>query len=489
MLLALLHKKRRNHRKPFTPSCSSVPTDPLTPTFVVAGEPGDAAWPTTTRQNLVLDGGNHRLIRSESCRKDSSMPDANLQTASRRKERLLAVSTFQLALFLRLLAAPNAGSFVFVPVTAQRPALILPIPDGQFSIPPQLKMPDFAPFVTNSTTDTATQPRAPEIEVASSSPRTAQPPVSTNTLDGPQERLLSPKPSNNDMSSTTTLVESSPILSDSTPWVGGTGLGNANLGKSGRVIEKLMAENDKLKREIKAEAAKREELQRTANAQKPRLEALQAENARLSHCKAVDESVIKRRDRKIEDLKAELDVERQKRESLEHRVQDAERKMGEYQEHSNKEVQQAVEEAKHATTHASILETSHRQLSSEYRQRIAAASKQLRELSDDREEDRKRLTKLDVVNHQMRQESEKARKLYNELLAASDRYKAEKDSEVDGVLGDVRQLKGGISEREGELETTLEEMHKVMNRMKWLMNMQKVNNENGVSSPPPSPPS
>ncbi|KAG9590685.1 hypothetical protein KCU86_g7362, partial [Aureobasidium melanogenum] len=363
------------------------------------------------------------------------------------------------------------------------------IGDGQFSDPPQLKMPDFAPFDSTSPVDVSSHPPAPETLSGLISPRTSQPPQSTNTRDSVQEQLLSPKPSNNDMSTTTTIIESSPILSDSTPWVGGTGLGNANLGKSGRVIEKLMAENDRLKREIKAEAAKREELQRTANAQKPRLEALQAENARLSHCKAVDESVIKRRDRKIEDLKAELDVERQKRESLEHRVQEAERKMGEYQEHSNKEVQQAVEEAKHATTHASILETSHRQLSSEYRQRIAAANKQLRELSDDREEDRKRLIKLDVVNHQMRQESEKARKLYNELVVASDKHKTEKDSEVDLVLGDVKALKGSISHRELALESTLEEMHEVMNRMKWLMNMQKVNSENGVNSPPPSPPS
>ncbi|KAG9590867.1 hypothetical protein KCU84_g9572, partial [Aureobasidium melanogenum] len=363
------------------------------------------------------------------------------------------------------------------------------IGDGQFSDPPQLKMPDFAPFDSTSPVDVSSHPPAPETQSGLISPRTAQPPQSTNTRDSVQEQLLSPKPSNNDMSTTTTIIESSPILSDSTPWVGGTGLGNANLGKSGRVIEKLMAENDRLKREIKAEAAKREELQRTANAQKPRLEALQAENARLSHCKAVDESVIKRRDRKIEDLKAELDIERQKRESLEHRVEEAERKMGEYQEHSNKEVQQAVEEAKHATTHASILETSHRQLSSEYRQRIAAANKQLRELSDDREEDRKRLIKLDVVNHQMRQESEKARKLYNELVVASDKYKTEKDSEVDLVFGDVKALKGSISRRELELERTLEEMHEVMNRMKWLMNMQKVNSENGVNSPPPSPPS
>ena len=399
------------------------------------------------------------------------------------------MGTFHLALLSRLLAASKCRVFVVLSVTAATFIAHFTYPDVRFSMPPHLKMPDFAPFDSTSAADTASQKSAPEIESALSSPRTAQPPQSTNTRDSIQERLLSPRPSTNDMSTTTTLLESSPILSDSTPWVGGTGLGNANLGKSGRVIEKLMTENDKLKREIKAEAAKREDLQRTANAQKPRLEALQAENARLSHCKAVDESVIKRRDRKIEDLKAELDVERQKRESLEHRAQEAERKMGEYQEHSNKEVQLAIEEAKHATTHASILETSHRQLSSEYRQRIAAASKQLRDLNEDREEDRKRLIKLDVVNHQMRQESEKARKLYNELLASSDRYREAKDSEVDLVVGDVKELKGGINHREVVLESTLEEMHETLNRMKWLMNMHKVNSENGVNSPPPSPPS
>jgi hypothetical protein len=365
-------------------------------------------------------------------------------------------------------------------------SLISNNPDGQFSDPPQLKMPDFAPFDTaSSSTSTASGlPLAPEPEVQISSPRTIQSSISTHSLG-----LVSPRQSSYDMSTTTTLIESSPVLSDSTPWVGGTGLGNANLGKSGRVIEKLMAENDRLKREIKAEAARREELQRAANAQKPRLEALQAENARLSHSKTVDESVIKRRNRKIDELKTELDIERQKRESLEHRVQDAERSMAEYEEHSNKEIQQAIEQAKHATTHASILETSHRQLSSEYRQRIAAANKQLRELNDDKDEDRKRLIKLDVVNHQMRQESEKTRKLYAELLGTWDKFKVEKDTQVENVIGDVKRFKKGISEREVDIETTQEEMHEVLNRMKWLMNMHKVHREIGVSSPPPSPPS
>lgn len=251
-----------------------------------------------------------------------------------------------------------------------------------------------------------------------------------------------------------------------------------------------MAENDRLRREMKAEIAKREELQRTAQAQKPRLEALQAENARLSHCKAVDESVIKRRDRKIQDLKAELDIERQKRESLEGRVQEAERKMGEYEEHSNKEVQQAIEQAKHATTHASILETSHRQLSSEYRQRIASVTKQVQQLADEKQDARKALVRLDVVNHQMRQESEKSRKLYTELSSLWEKFKLEKNAEVEGVVREVRELRQGAEDKGALIETTLEEMTEVMNRMKWCMAVQKVASENGqgISSPPPSPP-
>lgn len=351
-------------------------------------------------------------------------------------------------------------------------------------------MPDFGPLDTNSSA--ATPPLLPpEIDVESSSPQTTQPPTSASGIDGTKEQLLSPNPPNNDMSTTTTmLIESSPARStEGSPWIGGTGLGSAALGKSGRVIEKLMAENDRLRREMKAEIAKREELQRTAQAQKPRLEALQAENARLSHCKTVDESVIRRRNRKIEDLKAELDIEKQKSQSLERRVQEAERKMDEYEEHSNKEVQQAIEQAKHATTHATILETSHRQLSSEYRQRITSIGKQVRELIEEKEDDRKRLLKLDVVNHQMRQESEKTRKLYHELLGVWDKYKEEKDSESEHVLEDVKNMNSGVNKRESELEEALHEMHEVMNRMKWLMANHKVAIENGVASPPPSPPS
>jgi hypothetical protein len=77
-------------------------------------------------------------------------------------------------------------------------------------------------------------------------------------------------------------------------------------GKSGRVIEKLMADSDRLKRELKEQVIKAEELQRSLQTYKPRIEALQTENENLSHARGVDQALLARRDRMIADLKEEL---------------------------------------------------------------------------------------------------------------------------------------------------------------------------------------
>lgn len=285
-----------------------------------------------------------------------------------------------------------------------------------------------------------------------------------------------------------TLGERSPANTDNSPWIGGTGLGNTALGKSGRVIERLMAENDRLRREMKAEITKREELQRAVQTQKPQMESLRAENARLSNIKSMDDSIIVRRDRKIVELKAELEVERKKRESYERRAQEAERNRDEREEHSKQEIQAAVEQAKHASTHATILETSHRQLSAEYRQRIATINKTVRALQEDKEADKRRLAKLDVVTNQMRQELERMRKLYAELLAVAGKFQDSKEAEIDELKSELEELKQNGSAAENLNEHLRQDMEKIMGQMKWLMAVKKVMTEDCIASPPPSPP-
>lgn len=256
-----------------------------------------------------------------------------------------------------------------------------------------------------------------------------------------------------------------------------------------------MAECDRLKRELKSEIANREELQKAAQTHKERLESLREENSRLSNAKTMDDNMIKRRDRKIEELKAELHVEKQKRESLESRVEVAEKTQQEQEQNSNERLQRYLEEAKQASISAAIYQTSHKQLREEYQQRIATSHRSLKELYDKREEDfkereqdRKKMVKIDVVNQQMAQELEKTRRAHNDLIAISEREREERAARVDAVLAETALYKENDQRRELEFEHKMAELQETLNHMKWVIAVKKVSDENGLHSPPPSPP-
>jgi len=276
--------------------------------------------------------------------------------------------------------------------------------------------------------------------------------------------------------------------SDSSPWIGGTGLGSNGLGKSGRVIERLMAENDRLRREIKAEIAKREELQQAVQTQKPKIEKLQTENARLSNIKSMDDNIIARRDRKIDELRHEVELERQKRMAYEGRAREAERQRDEHEEASKKELQTANELARHASVHAEILQTSHQQLAREYRQRMATTNKAIRELVDEKEEDRRRVSRLDVVSNQMRQETERMRRTHGELCSLWQRYDDEKTKQADGIQADLDSLTQTACDNDVRNASLQNGMEEVIGRMRWVMRLDRLQKGHDVHSPPPSPP-
>ena len=286
------------------------------------------------------------------------------------------------------------------------------------------------------------------------------------------------------------VTSASPIPSspsdDTSPWIGGTGLGSAGLGKAGRVRDRLMAENDRLRREMKAEMAKMEELQRTLANQKPRLEALQADNTRLTNIKSMDDNIILRRDRKLTELKAEVLAERTARQAAESRAQDAEQQRDLALDANRHELQQEREKARHATVHAEILQTSHAQLSREYRTRIATSTKSLRELGQARDEDRKRLARLDVVCGQMRQEAERMRSLHADLHNAVQRGETQRAADAERQRTEAERVIGAAASREAENEALGLEMRTVLDKMNWAIRMEHTYGH--ATSPPPSPP-
>ena len=237
-------------------------------------------------------------------------------------------------------------------------------------------------------------------------------------------------------------------------------------GKSGRVIERLMTENDKLKREVNEQRIKCQELEKSLQTYKPQIEALRQENDNLSHARDVDSGLISRRDRKIEELKADLVVERGRREKAEMLARQREREKEEAEEVGRREVQAMTESTKHATLHAEILETSHRQLAAEYRARAAALRTDLGQITEAREQDRQRLGRLDVVNEQMRQEGERARRVNEQIVECWGKMSGENEARVKGMVEET----GRERERAAELS---EEMERVVGKMRWLMGVKR----------------
>ena len=259
----------------------------------------------------------------------------------------------------------------------------------------------------------------------------------------------------------------SPLSPNSENGEWSSAIGHATTGgKSGRVIEKLMSENDKLKRELNQQVIKAEELQRNMQMCRPQIDALKAENDNLSHARGVDSALISRRDRKIDELKADLVQERERREATEQRSRQLERERDDAVEDKRRDVQSLTESTKHATLHSQILETSHKQLSAEYRARMESLKNELNTLKDEREHDKQALAKLDVVSEQMRQELERAKKLQAETFAKWEALREATTHRMQSLEDETNTE----NERSQKLST---EMAKVVDDMRWVMGVKK----------------
>ena len=228
-----------------------------------------------------------------------------------------------------------------------------------------------------------------------------------------------------------------------------------------------MSENDKLKRDFNAQITKCADLEKSLQTYKPQIEALRQENDNLSHARGVDSSLISRRDRKIEELREELRVERGRREKAETLARTREREKEAIEEEARREVGELRERERHATVHAEILETSHRQLQAEYRARAEAWRKDIEAINEQREQDRQRLARLDVVAEQMRQELERSRKCNADVVESWEGLREANGAKMAGMEEETR--------RENERVRVLSgEMKRVVHEMRWVMGIKNV---------------
>lgn len=340
--------------------------------------------------------------------------------------------------YLHSTVAPQLAALDVSPLTVS-------MQNGSYAhSPPRSLSPPSARSPQDQTTPSRPPPRRPSGLRKSSGP-------------GNLSREQSPAPLNGDNS---LLSENS----DNSPYPGANG--KVSVGKSGRVIERLMAENDKLKRELNAEITHRQELEQEQEVSRGTIESLRQENANLLQAKDSDELRIKRRDRMVEDLKAEVESERARRKDKEGQLNGLRIERDGAIEDCRRETSLAGEQAKHATSHAQVLEESHKRLGTEYRQRMRQMAVDLQKLIEERDAERSKLQKLDVVVEQMAQQLERGNKINAQMAHELQSCKAQGEQRIQQLEHDART-------REDEDAKLRANVEKVMGEARWLINIGK----------------
>ncbi|KAI9831383.1 MAG: hypothetical protein M1826_003556 [Phylliscum demangeonii] len=244
------------------------------------------------------------------------------------------------------------------------------------------------------------------------------------------------------------------LSSSATPW--SSAVGRATTGKSGRVIERIQTENDRLRRELKLETLHREEEQKKSETAWAQMQSLQTANDNLVQMRELDGVSLARRERKLDEAKAELAGERSRRVVAEAQLKELMRESEKTEEGLRAHVREESERAGRATTQYDVLAASWRQMDDDYRRRTDRLKEDLLQLHARRADDRRKLDRLEVTMEQHKQEVEKMR-LANERMALefaayrldSDestrlmKHRAEcNDQAADEAVGDALQLLG-----------------------------------------------
>ncbi|KAI9798862.1 MAG: hypothetical protein M1833_004365 [Piccolia ochrophora] len=250
----------------------------------------------------------------------------------------------------------------------------------------------------------------------------------------------------------------------SSPW--SSAVGRATTGKSGRVIEKLQAENDRLRREFRLEALRREEEQKKGEMARGKMESLQAANDHLVQMREAEKASLARRGRKVEELKADLESERGRRSEAERHLKTIMTESERTEEGMKRQLREEVERAKKATSQYDVLSSSWRQLDDGYRRKTERLKREMTQLNTDYTEDRHKLERMEIIIEQQRQEIEKMRLAKEAVSGQYDAYQREMEEST-------RAMRERASKNEQAQDKALEETLHVLGEMRHVINIKK----------------
>ncbi|OAQ72288.1 hypothetical protein VFPPC_00298 [Pochonia chlamydosporia 170] len=243
-------------------------------------------------------------------------------------------------------------------------------------------------------------------------------------------------------------------------------IGKAGLGKTGRVINKLVSDNDALKRDIQIERLRAEEAKQSAKLLEDKMERMMNEyEGRLLEAN-VTKTLLARKERQVESLTGTVELEKRKTQA----AQESERSWKEELDKVKNESKVRVEEA---TSYAQLMEGRYNAISSHWRDQgeevKRAMSKMKGEITtivDERISDDEKISTLRDLCEQQDNNIKELRREKEEIARLFEEYKRTQEE-------DLRDIKTNASRRQEEQEKQLDEAREALHKLKWALNVKQ----------------
>ena len=243
-------------------------------------------------------------------------------------------------------------------------------------------------------------------------------------------------------------------------------VGRANLGKSGRVIEKLMGEVDSLKRQLNFEKLRADEAERAYksakslhDAQSNKLATIEQQHTNLESSVRLQERVNGQLKFKIVESRSAADRAKQDAEKW---AEEAQKVESEYQVLAEK----MITRAELAEGRSNALESHWADQRAEQDRRHAKMRAEIEHIVALRCEDDRLIQLLKQVSEQQAKEFERVVKEKEEISAVHERYKIEQEA----VLCD---MKNRLIDQGDRMEEGLRESKEVLGKLNWALNVKK----------------
>lgn len=243
-------------------------------------------------------------------------------------------------------------------------------------------------------------------------------------------------------------------------------IGKAGLGKTGRVINKLVSENDALKRDIQIEKLRAEESKQAAKLIEDKMDRMVNDyESRLLEAN-VTKTLLARKERQVETLQASIELEKQKAQSAMEREKTWRSELEKVQKDTTVQVEEA-------TTFAALMEGRYTAISShwkdqgqEVKRAVAKIKDEISGIVEERQEDD---TKIQTLRDLCDQQDSNIKELRREKEDIAKKFEEYKQTQED----DLKHIKVNARETEKEQQRLLDEAREALHKLRWALNVKE----------------